>query len=203
MRPAFFYFDLGNVLVHFDHSIAVENIARLTGAPFSQVKHLLFDSGLEDRYETGLLSSQEYVEEIERSLGVKLNEGAVLEGVAAIFKENLAILPVFEILRELGLPIGILSNTCEAHWKYVERQDYGFMQGEFDQIVLSYEVKSMKPERRIYEVATERAGVEPERIFFVDDRIDNIEGAKKLGWEAELFTDAESLIRLVDGWRRA
>ena len=61
--------------------------------------------------------------------------------------------------------------------------------------MLSFECGAMKPDEKIYQVATERAGVPPERIFFTDDLPENVEGAKKYGWDAVLFTGAHELGR--------
>ena len=51
----------------------------------------------------------------------------------------------------------------------------------------------MKPDRAIYEIAAERAGASPSEVFFVDDRAENVVGAKAAGLDAVLFTDAEQL----------
>ncbi len=74
------------------------------------------------------------------------------------------------------------------------------MEGWFDPVVLSFETQSMKPEQRIYEQSTELAGVEPRNIFFIDDRLDNIEGAKAFGWQTSQFFDADELYRIVESW---
>ena len=72
--------------------------------------------------------------------------------------------------------------------------------GKAKAVVLSYEVKAMKPARSIYDFATQQAGVPAERIFFTDDRLDNIAGAKEALWQVSQFTDAASLLRVVQSW---
>jgi hypothetical protein len=37
MTPLFLYFDLGNVILHFDHRVAARQIAVLTGLPETRV----------------------------------------------------------------------------------------------------------------------------------------------------------------------
>ena len=73
-----------------------------------------------------------------------------------------------------GYRLGILSNTCEAHWEYVSDGRYMVVRDLFELRVLSYEERCSKPEVAIYEVAARRAGTDPERIFFVDDRPENV-----------------------------
>ena len=119
---------------------------------------------------------------------------------ADIFVPNMNILPVLEKIRKLGIPMGLLSNTCDAHWNWIVKMGYPQVQGWFDPIVLSYEVRSMKPEPEIYRVSTQLAGKPPEGIFFTDDRLENIQGALDAGWNAVQFTSADRLMDLVDRW---
>ena len=58
-------------------------------------------------------------------------------------------LPVLEAIRDSGIPMGLLSNTNPAHWAWILRQNYPVVEGWFDPIILSYEVKAMKPARSI------------------------------------------------------
>jgi FMN phosphatase YigB (HAD superfamily) len=89
--------------------------------------------------------------------------------------------------------MGVLSNTCDAHWQFVFSQHW-VLQTFFDPLVLSYEEKSMKPDSKIYEAAIKRAGVEPGHIFFTDDRQENIDAAIKAGIDAVLFETVPQLV---------
>ena len=61
----------------------------------------------------------------------------------------------------------VLSNTNAIHFDMV-RQNYPWLR-HFDHLVLSYEVKAMKPAPAIYHAAIERSGCPPEECFFTDD----------------------------------
>ncbi len=52
----------------------------------------------------------------------------------------------------------------------------------------------MKPDARIYTVAAQRAAVAPEEIFFVDDRVENVDAACSAGFDAVRFTSAADLL---------
>lgn len=60
-------------------------------------------------------------------------------------------------------------------------------------VVNSSRVGVAKPERRIYEIAAERAGVAPDRCLFVDDRQENVDAAVTLGMTGVLHRDASDL----------
>ncbi len=190
---AYVYFDLGNVLVHFDHSRAVAQAAELTGLTVGQMREHLFDSGLEDRYETGLLTSDEYVEEVSRIVGKRLDKEAFLRAVSDIFWVNEGILSILRTLKGAGVRLGLLSNTCEAHWNWIVGRQYETVVGWFEHHVLSYEIRAMKPDLTIYRRATEIASVDAEGILFIDDRLENVEGARRAGWTAIQYKDSLSL----------
>ena len=52
------YFDLGNVLLKFDHEQSCRNLGKLFHVPAPDVRNFVFESGLEDQYETGELSTR-------------------------------------------------------------------------------------------------------------------------------------------------
>jgi HAD superfamily hydrolase (TIGR01509 family) len=193
----YFYFDLGNVLVHFDSMIACRNVGRLVDRDERQVFQALYGSGLEVRYEHGELSDEQFADLFRAELGVACGTDDLLREMSAMFTPNRAIEPIIRRLQNNGVPLGILSNTCAAHWRWVTSQGWSVANNWYRDAVLSFEVGVMKPEKQIYTHATQVAGVPPESIFFVDDRAENIEGARAAGWRAELFVDAERLMEVL------
>jgi putative hydrolase of the HAD superfamily len=59
----------------------------------------------------------------------------------------------------------------------------------YDVIVDSSQAGAIKPEQRIYEIATERAGVSPQEILLVDDDRSNLRAAEHFGWRVMWFDD--------------
>jgi len=51
----------------------------------------------------------------------------------------------------------------------------------------------LKPEREIYELFLSKFGVRPEECVFIDDRPDNIEGARKVEMHGVVFHDMDQL----------
>jgi HAD superfamily hydrolase (TIGR01509 family) len=69
----------------------------------------------------------------------------------------------------------------------------------FDQVTLSYEVRSVKPEAPIYEHCLEGLGTEAARTVFFDDRIANVQGAEMLGIQAVEFLNRDKVLGLFRG----
>ena len=200
MQDKFVYFDLGNVLVHFDHDIAVGNVAQLARRNAALVRQALFTSGLQDQFETGLISSAQFAQTALQSLECELQCEVLLDAISAIFKPNDNMLAILQQLKQLGVPMAVLSNTCEPHWQWILQQNWPVMQGWFDYSILSYEARSMKPDSGIYDVSERRSGRRPEQLFFTDDRADNVAAARARGWTAHQFSTVDLLAEELGAW---
>lgn len=184
----FIYFDLGNVLLFFDHQLACQNLAILCDRPAEQIWNIIFDSELQAAYEDGQISTKEFHRRFCDQLDVDIEVEKVCFAASAIFTLNEEIIPVVHNLKSAGHRLGILSNTCDAHWQYAMEGRYPILNEAFGLYALSFELKCSKPQTVIYEKAAELAGRPPQEIFFVDDRADNVRGALDSGFDAVQFT---------------
>jgi epoxide hydrolase-like predicted phosphatase len=95
---------------------------------------------------------------------------------------------------------GIVSNSFVGT-REREQAAYGF-EDLCDEIVYSHEVRCMKPDTRIYEIALDRLDVSPGRTLFLDDLQANVDGALAVGIEAIRFVDTQQAIQdLRTVWR--
>lgn len=193
--PEFLYFDLGNVLLFFDHRLAARQMAAVAGVCAERVWDVVYASGLYLRRETRELSDEDYYETICAAIGVRPDPLLFERAGCDIFRRNHTMLPVMAQLKAAGYRLGLLSNTCATHYEFFADGRFRMIPEAFDVVVLSYEEGVMKPDRRIYETAAHRAGVPPERIFFADDLAANVEGARAAGIDAVQYTDTPRLLR--------
>lgn len=193
-KRRFLYFDLGKVLVDFDHDLMCQQLADIAGAEFAMVKELVMGEGnLMGPMDVGAMSQKEFYERFCEATESKPSLESVLYATGAIFSLKTEMIPVVTQLVAGKQPIGILSNTCQPHWDYVCNR-YAPIPDLFDVVVLSYEVGAAKPDRAIYDAAAEMAGYDPAEILFVDDRADNVAGAIAAGFEAVQFTTAHQFL---------
>ena len=68
----------------------------------------------------------------------------------------------------------------------------------FDAAIFSAEVKARKPDEELFQLILDRLKVKPDESIFIDDFIENIEGAKKLGINTILFKNAQGTIRQIN-----
>ena len=173
-------------------------MAEVAGIGADDVRRALFDAGLQDEFELGHLSDEEFHREFSRLTNSETDFRELTLAAADIFEINAAILPVVASLELTGHRVGVLSNTCRLHWQHCAKR-YSLIGESFPIHVLSCDLGTAKPGAEIYRVAAERAGVIPAEIFFVDDLEDNVNGALAAGFDAVQYVSAP---QLADDLRR-
>lgn len=91
--------------------------------------------------------------------------------------------------RKKGYRMYILSNYGE--WTYQNTQEALSFLSDVDGAVFSYQVKQMKPEAEIYQTLLHKYALEASECVFLDDRAENIEGARAQGMAGIVFTSYE------------
>lgn len=187
------YFDLGKVIVDFDHFRAAKELSKVTPLSLNEALAVLSDAELVSEYETGRLSSQEHYRKVCQRLKIDISIERFRELWGSMFlPEPLLSEPFLQALRK-RYRLKLLSNTNEMHFDFVI-QHYPILSLIEDRL-LSYQAGCMKPETRIFELAIKKAGVAPEKIFFTDDRPENIDAAQRAGIQALLFQSESQLKR--------
>jgi HAD superfamily hydrolase (TIGR01509 family) len=175
--PQAIFFDLGMVFVTFSWEIAIPRFAERTAGDTDKVRNFLA-SPKHDAFERGEMTSEEFFQFGRESTGF---EGTLEEFRAdwnEIFQEIPEAVAIGEQLSR-EYPIYLISNTNPWHAEYIE-QRFPWMQ-MFARRFYSYEFGIRKPDARIYTRALAEASVKPEAALFLDDRLDNIEGARRAG----------------------
>jgi 2-haloacid dehalogenase len=182
--PQIVVFDLGKVLLDFDYSIAARRIAAHARIAADELKHFIDHSPLLFRFETGLITQQQFFDEICALSGFCGN----LEEFGTFFSDIFVpIAPMVALQNELrarGIPTYIFSNTNDLAISHIRRRFPFF--SNFEDYILSYEHGAMKPDARLYEVVEKRSRRRGSEILYLDDRAENIAAGATRGWQVIL-----------------
>jgi len=96
-------------------------------------------------------------------------------------------------IRAKKIPNYALTNFSHEKWE-VAKAAFPILAG-FDGEVVSGAELTTKPDEKIYRILLERFDLDPARTFYTDDVQANVDGARDVGIDAELFTDAGTLRR--------
>ncbi len=189
-------FDLGNVILPFNHYQIAEKLSR-----FSQRKEFQdpqkifsylfdFEKGSVNGYEVGEVSSFQFFKSLKEYLHLSLSFEEFIPIWNDIFIENKE---VSEIIRSLKgkKRLGLISNTNPLHFDYILSK-FSVIH-IFDKWILSHEVGFKKPDVHIFQKAMEWASVEPGKILVIDDMKRHVEMAVSLGMQGTHFISAQQL----------
>ncbi len=178
----FVYFDINGCLVRFFHH-AFTKLAADTGASSDAIESTFWHYN--DQVCRGEMPLNDFNTKLAAALQVRSIDWC------AYYME--AVDPIKE-MNELATwaaehyQVGLLSNIMPG---FIDSMiESGLLPNiPYAAIVDSSEVMAIKPEQKIYEIATALSGVNPEEILLVDDSRPNLMAAEKLGWKVLWFDD--------------
>jgi putative hydrolase of the HAD superfamily len=102
------------------------------------------------------------------------------------------LLAELQLLRKEGLELHLA--TVQEHERAAYLWDRLQLRNSFDGMHYAASLGHSKPDHAFYRAVEAAVHIEPEAIFFIDDKIDNVEAARECGWTAALWT-GESTVR--------
>jgi len=137
------------------------------------------------------MTQTEFISSMLEILGHIIDGGTFCRYFSSIFSENVDITALLPELHK-NYKLVLLSNTNSIHEEYGWKK-YKFLDN-FDELVLSHKVGSVKPEEAIYRKVERVSGCRSEEHIFIDDIKDYVLAAKKIGWDGIHFEDYSGLI---------
>lgn len=192
-------FDWGGVLIEDPAPALFKYCANALGV--SEEQYIIaFDICMND-FQTGTVTEQQFWMNMTKRLNVPMPKMNSLwtEAFIAAYKPRQEMFLLASRLRKAGCKTAILSNTEMPVVEIINKQKYD----AFDATVLSCLEGTAKPGRKIYDLTLARLNVPARQTLFIDDKQENIDGAKQAGIQTILFKDVSQLKRdLADifGW---
>jgi putative hydrolase of the HAD superfamily len=183
--PSVIVFDIGNVLVTTDLGRFFARLKNLFPDDAEFAKAFQWLDKDDDRYELGLITTEELLQDVQAELG--LDREKFVELWNNLFIERNYLLPFLKELREHGYALSVCSNTNELHVEYLLSTFSCF--DLIDHFIFSYKVHAHKPTPTIYRAVEAVTGKPSYEHLFLDDLPENVEGARVMGWDAICFQD--------------
>ena len=195
-------FDLGGVIINIDYSLLIEAFSKIGLPHFEAYFSQKEQKKLFDLYEKGMISSQDFREELKK----QCKPGTSDADIDAAWNAMLLDLPK----KRLDLLLNIkntyrtflLSNTNEIHMVFINNYLQKMFQiknleKHFEKVYLSYEVKMRKPDAEIFELILNQNNLLKEETLFIDDSLQHVDSARSFGLSTILLdVKKESVIDL-------
>lgn len=187
--------DMGNVLLDYNPDVSLDRFC-----PDEEAKKIirreLFGGPEWAMGDRGEIADSERYERVAPRVPEKYREA--LKNCAMYW--DICMMPVdgamdfCEYVRSKGYKLYVLSNASDKFYEYFP--NFAPIK-YFDGVVVSADEGVTKPDRRIYEIFLERFALKPEECLFIDDREDNVEGARAAGMQAVVFRNDFGAVRAV------
>ncbi len=174
-------FDLGNTLVYFDFSYFFNGISerekKLSAIKF---KKYIIDNKIDVKLMSGRLKHKDLFRHLKKKFDLKIGYNDFIYFYSDIFWANTNMKKFLEkISRIKKYKLFLLSNTDSVHIAFIDN-NIPFVK-LIKNRVLSYKVKIIKPNKKIFKHLLEKYKLVPEETIYIDDLKDNVLSAQNLG----------------------
>lgn len=143
-------------------------------------------------YKIGKMTDEEYWSWVAKEWKLQKTAQELIDLLISGYDVDEKVVEIVKNVRKNGYKTLICSSNFPARVNGLQ-QKFHFLDN-FDATVFSYEVGANKPSEKIFQELINRAGVPAESIVFADDRLENLDEAKKLGITTLLYEDFDKFI---------
>lgn len=179
-------FDLGGVILNINYELTAMAFKQLGITNFDKLYSQAQQNHLFDHLEKGIISNHDFRSELRKVANLEISDEEIDTAWNAMLldlpKERIDILNA----AKKNYRTFLLSNTNDIHYKAYEKdlyQSHGIksLASLFEKQYLSHQIHFRKPDAEAFEFVLKDAHIKADETLFIDDSIQHINGAKKLG----------------------
>lgn len=195
-------FDFGEVIIELDYPRVISGFAKAAKKNTDEIRELVVTAPILRDFEVSKTTPKEFRAGVNELLGMSLEE----EGFDSIWNSMLKNLPKerMDILSDVASRFNtyILSNSNvihEAAYNQMIREVTGKpnLHAFVTKAYFSQDIGLRKPGSECYQFVIDDIGIDSDKLLFLDDRLDNIEGAQACGLKTIHVTDADRQLREI------
>ncbi|MCQ2770453.1 MAG: HAD family phosphatase [Clostridia bacterium] len=189
-------FDIGKVMVTFDWDQAINQVTKSKEA-FDKIAETTVQGMYWDELDRGVMTTEEIVHTWEiMAPGLEKEINKFFELVPEYINPYPYAEKWVNSYKDRGFNVYFLSNFSDLSWHKLHDK-FTFLKRE-DGEVISYTVKCIKPDLKIYNLLLDKYNLKAEECIFIDDREVNCNAAKKVGMNAVVFENYDDAVTKVE-----
>jgi len=184
---------MGGVLVDVQRDRAIRNFKAIGVSDADKLIDMYHHKGLFFDFENGDIDTAEFCRLLSQYSGKPLPR----EGIEHAWRSMIDPPAIYklEYLQELRKThkLFLLTNNNPVIIGWACSPDFtssGSLSSYFDKLYISYQMKCMKPDLKIYRMMIKDAAIDPAETLFIDDSELNINAAKACGMKVYLVNNA-------------
>lgn len=193
-------FDLGGVILNIDYDLTIKEFEKIGVQNSTSYYSKSEQKKLFDDLETGKISEKEFID----SVKLKTNNASD-DQIKNAWNKMILNLPLERLLFIKSMMCNyqtfLLSNTNSIHISCFKNglgaSEWKLFESVFNKIYFSYEIGMRKPSAKIFEYVLKDNHLQAENVLFIDDSIQHINAAKKIGIITHHLKDNEDLITIL------
>ncbi len=197
-------FDFGNVLIDLDYPKVIRKFSEVAKKNTQEIEEMVVTAPVLQQFERGMISPDQFRSEINKLLGTSMGERQ-FESIWNSMLKSISKERMDKVLK-IGerFDTYILSNTNIIHeiayeeMIFEETGKYS-LRDFVKEVYYSHEIGLRKPNLNCYEHVIEDIDNYASRMLFLDDRLDNVEAAKKAGMKAVQIFDPDKQLNEIFG----
>lgn len=196
MTVACVLFDFDGVLADYDKHVRVEHLAQAIGRTPEQVQHAIYGSGIEEAADAGALSEAAYLDALSADLDAPVPVEAWVNARRAATRLRPDVLALAGQLAE-RTRVGILTNNGSLMARTLGDIAPDLFPLFADRCHASASFGAAKPDQAVYLACVRALGVDASDTLFVDDNVDNVEGARRAGLIAHHYRNLPTFLHAL------
>jgi HAD superfamily hydrolase (TIGR01549 family) len=181
-RLPVFIFDIGGVIIRWRNNDPIfRYLSKRYDLPYAEVKRACVRRL--PSLESAEISITAFMNDTLHDLGRSLRrrDSATrlwILPLERLFRPKFGMIDYVRVLRRHGYTVYALTNVSSSHLEFFRQTG---LAAEFDHVFASSELGSVKPNREIFQKVFRYLDVSPAEVVFVDDRVENVKGARDYG----------------------
>lgn len=186
------FFDFGGVILRTEYQSPRQTLAERFNMEYEDIDKAVFGSPSALRASLGEITEEAHWKEIAKRF--KLSDADLKAFEEAFFAGDVIDRDFLEYIDTLRPThhVGLISNAWSGLRDYMTREKVIQF---FDSVIISAEVKAVKPDLEIFQIALKQAGVQANEAVFIDDFPVNITACESLGMKGILFKSPQDVIK--------
>lgn len=193
-------FDLGGILINLDFDKTIHEFDRLGFKEMENFFGLGKAAGFVEDYEVGKINDEEFIRAVRSFTNIQANDEQIVHAWNALlldFPEE-RILLLQQLAKKYRLFLFSNTNALHlAHFGAMFQQEFGFpLNSLFEKAYYSHTINQRKPYTEAFEWILKDAGIEAAETLFIDDALNNIEGAEKVGLQTRYVPKGRTILEI-------